>query len=67
MGRIVERRHTAISMYSNGIAAERHSMPKKSDCPRAERARWRVENLLKMFIAIERVCVAPLALPSNAV
>jgi len=36
MGRIAERRHTAISIYTNGMATERHWMPKRSDSPHPE-------------------------------
>ena len=36
MGRIAKRRHTAISIHTNGIATERHWMPKRSDCPYPE-------------------------------
>ncbi len=31
-GRIAERKHPAICAYAKGIAAERHWMPKRSDC-----------------------------------
>jgi hypothetical protein len=36
MGRIAERRRTAIFIYTNGIGTERHWMPKRSDCPYPE-------------------------------
>ena len=36
IGRIAERRHTAISVYTNRAATERHWMPEGSDCPYPE-------------------------------
>ena len=36
IGRIAECRHTAISVYTNRAATERHWMPEGSDCPYPE-------------------------------